>query len=120
MYRTVEGRQVELRCESKGGKPAAEVKEIHFWVIVVGVGCGDGNGVVVAVDGAAAADGVGHGVVVFLPLQGHYWRDFKTLHRVKTLHNFWRLNIAFGNFLIYFGQNMWHWINFHCCEWPKY
>jgi hypothetical protein len=25
VYRTVEGRQVELRCESRGGKPAAEV-----------------------------------------------------------------------------------------------
>ncbi len=27
IYRTVEGRQVELRCESKGGKPAAEVRK---------------------------------------------------------------------------------------------
>ncbi len=26
VYRTVEGRQVELRCESRGGKPAAEVR----------------------------------------------------------------------------------------------
>jgi hypothetical protein len=25
VYRTVEGRQVELRCESRGGKPASEV-----------------------------------------------------------------------------------------------
>ena len=28
VYRTVEGRQVELRCESKGGKPAAEVRHL--------------------------------------------------------------------------------------------
>lgn len=25
LFRTVEGRQVELRCESRGGKPASEV-----------------------------------------------------------------------------------------------
>lgn len=26
LFKTVEGRQVELRCESRGGKPASEVK----------------------------------------------------------------------------------------------
>ena len=26
IHKTVEGRQVELRCESRGGKPAAEVR----------------------------------------------------------------------------------------------
>ena len=30
IHKTVEGRQVELRCESRGGKPAAEVGPIFF------------------------------------------------------------------------------------------
>ena len=28
IHKTVEGRQVELRCESRGGKPAAEVRNV--------------------------------------------------------------------------------------------
>ena len=27
LHKTVEGRQVELRCESRGGKPASEVRK---------------------------------------------------------------------------------------------
>ena len=30
VFKTVEGRQVELRCESRGGKPASEVYDLHF------------------------------------------------------------------------------------------
>ena len=29
LMKTVEGRQVELRCESRGGKPASEVSIVH-------------------------------------------------------------------------------------------
>ena len=31
IHKTVEGRQVELRCESRGGKPAAEVRNDYLF-----------------------------------------------------------------------------------------
>ena len=33
IHKTVEGRQVELRCESRGGKPAAEVRQLYYFLI---------------------------------------------------------------------------------------
>ena len=34
IHKTVEGRQVELRCESRGGKPAAEVRNDFLFVFL--------------------------------------------------------------------------------------
>lgn len=34
LHKTVEGRQVELRCESRGGKPASEVsKSVYIYIL---------------------------------------------------------------------------------------
>ena len=33
VFKTVEGRQVELRCESRGGKPASEVRTQNFKMV---------------------------------------------------------------------------------------
>ena len=42
-YKTVEGREVELRCESHGGKPASEVRNrntvVFLLLIFLYVGC---------------------------------------------------------------------------------